>query len=224
MLGLPASVEGTDVAARIHRVGFPRGGVCRRAGLQLARAHLDAARHPLSQTVRAPFPTRPRLAAVDRIHLQRFLVPHLCGYQGKAIFMDCDMLCLGDIKELDDLDMAPYALRVVKHDYRPTATTKMDGRAQTVYPSKNWSSLMLMNCARLQLWTKEVVESETGAYPASISGHRRRPDRRHPRHLEHARLDGRAHQADPLHERRTLVRGVPDHPYGADLARVARSL
>ena len=35
----------------------------------------------------------------------RFLVPHLCGYQGKAIFMDCDMLCLGDIAELDDLDM-----------------------------------------------------------------------------------------------------------------------
>jgi hypothetical protein len=47
------------------------------------------------------------------------------------------MLCLGDIKELDDLDMSPYALRVVKHDYRPTATTRMDGRTQTVYPRKN---------------------------------------------------------------------------------------
>jgi hypothetical protein len=100
----------------------------------------------------------------------RFLVPHLCGYEGKAVFMDCDMLCLGDIKELDDLDMSPYALRVVKHDYRPTATTKMDGRAQTVYPRKNWSSLMLMNCARLQLWTKEVVESETGAFLHRFQG------------------------------------------------------
>jgi lipopolysaccharide biosynthesis glycosyltransferase len=100
----------------------------------------------------------------------RFLVPYLCGYQGKAIFMDCDMLCLGDIKELDDLDMSRYALRVVKHDYRPTATTKMDGRAQTVYPRKNWSSLMLMNCARLQLWTKEVVESETGAFLHRFQG------------------------------------------------------
>ena len=35
----------------------------------------------------------------------RFLVPHLCGYESKAIFIDCDMLCLGDIKELYDLDM-----------------------------------------------------------------------------------------------------------------------
>ena len=78
--------------------------------------------------------------------------------------MDCDMLCLGDIAELDRLDMAPYALRVVQHDYRPTATTKMDGKAQTVYPRKNWSSLMLMNCAKLRLWTKSVVETHSGAY------------------------------------------------------------
>jgi lipopolysaccharide biosynthesis glycosyltransferase len=94
----------------------------------------------------------------------RFLVPHLCDYRGKAVFMDCDMLCLGDIKELDDIDMSGLALRVVKHDYRPTATSKMDGQPQTVYPRKNWSSLMLMNCARLGLWTKHVVETRSGAY------------------------------------------------------------
>jgi lipopolysaccharide biosynthesis glycosyltransferase len=94
----------------------------------------------------------------------RFLVPWLCNYQGKAVFMDCDMLCLGDIKELDDLDMSNLALRVVKHDYRPKEATKMDGCVQTVYPRKNWSSLMLMNCARLRLWTKQVVETQTGAY------------------------------------------------------------
>jgi lipopolysaccharide biosynthesis glycosyltransferase len=94
----------------------------------------------------------------------RFLVPYLCDYRGKAVFMDCDMLCLGDIKELDDLDMANFALRVVKHDYRPSATTKMDGRAQSVYPRKNWSSLMILNCARLTLWTKEVVETQSGAF------------------------------------------------------------
>lgn len=94
----------------------------------------------------------------------RFLVPYLCDYQGKAIFMDCDMLCLGDIKELDELEMGPYALRVVKHDHRPTETIKMDGKVQTTYPRKNWSSLMLMNCAALRLWTKDVVENMSGAY------------------------------------------------------------
>ncbi len=94
----------------------------------------------------------------------RFLVPHLCGFRGKAIFMDNDMLCFGDVKQLDDLDMSNHALRVVKHDYSPSNAVKMYGCPQTSYPRKNWSSLMIMNCAKLKLWSKEVVETQTGAY------------------------------------------------------------
>lgn len=94
----------------------------------------------------------------------RFLVPYLMGYRGKALFLDNDMLCMGDIAELDRLDMAPYALRVVKHDHRPAEGVKMYGCPQTSYPRKNWSSLMLMDCERLTLWTKEVVETASGAY------------------------------------------------------------
>ena len=33
----------------------------------------------------------------------RYLVPHLCGYAGNALFIDADMLCLGDIAQLDEL-------------------------------------------------------------------------------------------------------------------------
>ena len=94
----------------------------------------------------------------------RFLVPHLCNYRGKALFMDNDMLALADVKELDDLPMEGLALRCVHHDYRPTETVKMYGAVQTSYPRKNWSSLMLMDCAKLRLWTKQAVETQTGAY------------------------------------------------------------
>lgn len=94
----------------------------------------------------------------------RFLVPHLCDFQGKAIFMDNDMLCFGDVRELDELDMTGLALRVVKHDYQPSNTVKMYGAVQTSYPRKNWSSMMIMNCERLKLWSKQVVDSQTGAY------------------------------------------------------------
>lgn len=94
----------------------------------------------------------------------RFLVPHLCGFRGKALFMDNDMLCLGDVAALDRLNMLGLALRVVQHDYQPTNTVKMYGCPQTAYPRKNWSSFMLMNCARLRLWSKEVVQTQTGAY------------------------------------------------------------
>ena len=94
----------------------------------------------------------------------RFLVPHLCGFRGKAIFMDNDMLCFADVKELDDLDMDGLALRVVQHDYQPVNAVKMYGCEQSSYPRKNWSSLMLMNCERLTLWSKDVVATQTGAY------------------------------------------------------------
>lgn len=94
----------------------------------------------------------------------RFLVPHLCSFRGKALFLDNDMLCLGDVKEIADLDMTNYALRVVQHDYSPTNTVKMYGAVQTSYPRKNWSSMMLMDCGKLKLWTKDVVETQTGAY------------------------------------------------------------
>jgi lipopolysaccharide biosynthesis glycosyltransferase len=94
----------------------------------------------------------------------RFLVPHLCDFRGKAVFMDNDMLALADVNELDELPMESCALRVVKHDYQPSTTVKMYGCPQTSYPRKNWSSLMIMDCAKLRLWTKQVVETQTGAY------------------------------------------------------------
>ena len=57
----------------------------------------------------------------------RFLVPHLCDYEGKAIFMDCDMLCLGDIAELDELDMTE--LRAPRGPARlPADGDDQDGR------------------------------------------------------------------------------------------------
>jgi hypothetical protein len=93
----------------------------------------------------------------------RFLVPFLCGYSGRALFLDNDMLCLGDVAELAQLDMTGCALRVVQHNYSPPEGIKMYGAAQQPYPRKLWSSLMLMDCSQLRCWTKEVVETASGA-------------------------------------------------------------
>lgn len=77
----------------------------------------------------------------------RFAVPALMGYQGWAIFMDCDMLCAADIAELWAQRDPQYAVMVVKHHHQPTEKTKFLGAVQTTYRRKNWSSLMLLNCA-----------------------------------------------------------------------------
>jgi len=95
----------------------------------------------------------------------RFLVPWLCDYQGIAIFMDNDMLCFGDILDLvadTNHDWLP-ALWVKKHDHQADTGLKMWGARQTQYPRKNWSSLMVMNCSRLECWSHQVVTEADGA-------------------------------------------------------------
>lgn len=77
--------------------------------------------------------------------ISRFLTPIL-AQRGWAVFMDCDVLCRANIRELFELADPTKAVQVVKHDYRPAATTKMDGQVQTTYPKKNWSSVVLWNC------------------------------------------------------------------------------
>ncbi len=98
----------------------------------------------------------------------RFLIPELCNFKGWALFMDCDMILKTDIKELFDQADDQYAVMCVQHDYSPSATTKMDGQQQTVYPRKNWSSVMLFNCGHKsnQALTQDLVNNPdvTGAY------------------------------------------------------------
>ena len=96
----------------------------------------------------------------------RFLVPYLCNYQGNAVFVDCDFLFEHDVKELFECANDDAAVSVVQHDYQPTNTVKMDGKTQYLYPRKNWSSLMLFNCAHpdCQTLTPKIVSSQTGEF------------------------------------------------------------
>jgi len=92
----------------------------------------------------------------------RFLVPYLAGFEGWALFFDCDMLMLDDVAKLYDLRDDRYAVQVVKHDHVPQETVKFLGAPQTKYEKKNWSSVMLFNCARCTALTPEYVNTATG--------------------------------------------------------------
>ena len=92
----------------------------------------------------------------------RFLTPYLCGYEGWAVFMDCDMLVRDDIAKLWALRDERYAVQVVKHRHVPKEETKFLGAVQTKYEKKNWSSVMLMNCARCTALTPEYVNAASG--------------------------------------------------------------
>lgn len=96
----------------------------------------------------------------------RFLVPYLNDYNGWALFTDCDVLALDDMNKLFELADDKYAVMCVKHDYTPSETMKMDGQQQTIYPRKNWSSVVLWNCAHPSnsVVTPELVNTESGMY------------------------------------------------------------
>lgn len=70
----------------------------------------------------------------------RYLVPWLCNYEGEAIFMDSDMLCLTDITKIPRNDSA---VSVVKNQLR-----------------FEWPSLMLFNNEQCKDLTPEYIENE----------------------------------------------------------------
>jgi lipopolysaccharide biosynthesis glycosyltransferase len=113
--------------------------------------------------------TRPEDAlASTEFTFTRFLVPYLNNYKEWALFIDCDFVFLEDINKLFAQVDDQYAIMCAQHDYTPTNKTKMDGQVQHMYPRKNWSSMMLINCGHPsnKVMTKRVVNSEhkTGAY------------------------------------------------------------
>ena len=105
--------------------------------------------------------TRPRdpLQSTE-FSFSRFLVPWLCGYQGRAIFLDCDLLCRADIAELKGDPNA--VVSVVKHDYKPRPEDKFLGNTQTIYAKKNWSSVMVFDNASCRALTPQYVNSASG--------------------------------------------------------------
>ena len=129
----------------------------------LVRASQPVSLHPLILSQLSDVFTRERnpLQSTD-FAFTRFLTPYLAGYQGWAIFMDSDMLVLEDIAKLYALRDEKYAVQVVKHDYTPKTDTKFLGQVQTKYEKKNWSSVMLMNCAKCKALTPEYVNKASG--------------------------------------------------------------
>ncbi len=68
--------------------------------------------------------------------IYRFHVPFLCGYKGRAISMDADIVCQADIAELYNLPMTSGAMARVKTGFA--------------------TSVLLLDCEKLKHWN--VVE------------------------------------------------------------------
>jgi lipopolysaccharide biosynthesis glycosyltransferase len=98
---------------------------------------------------------------------QRFLVPWLCSYVGRALFLDGDMIVKGDVCKLVDNSRLDKAVSVVKHDdYKTKYPIKYLGNKNEDYPRKNWSSVIVWNCGNYKnrKLTPEFVAQSDGSY------------------------------------------------------------
>jgi hypothetical protein len=79
----------------------------------------------------------------------RFLVPHLCDYQGWALFCDSDFLFLCDVSELFAMANDNYAAMVVKNKER-----------------FEWASLILFNCGHPanRVLTPDYIETSNALH------------------------------------------------------------
>jgi len=96
----------------------------------------------------------------------RFLVPHLMGFKGWAIFIDGDMIVRDDIIKLWNLQELDKDVMVVKHDYQTCMPIKYLGARNEDYPRKNWSSVILWNCNSFpnRQLTPEFVQKSSGSF------------------------------------------------------------
>lgn len=83
-------------------------------------------------------------AGLTEFTYSRYAVPYLCGYEGQALFMDADMLCLGDVYELAEI-ASEDGVSVVKN---PKLRFE-------------WPSLMYFNNEKCKRLTLPLIEEGT---------------------------------------------------------------
>lgn len=117
----------------------------------------------------------PQLSTYKELHgdgsnqfiYSRFLVPHLCHFQGLALFIDGDMVVNGDVCDLFAMAENGFSrsVWVCKHDYKTKQQVKYRGNRNEDYPRKNWSSVIMWNCASFpnRRLSPEYVQRAGGA-------------------------------------------------------------
>lgn len=131
------------------------------------RSLIERSRDPISVTAL----TGHQRDGTNAFTYSRFLVPYLCNYQGRAIWVDgSDMLLRADISKLVEHFELGRAVSVVKHEYKTRHPRKYVGTEMEAensdYEKKNWSSVILWDCRHSanEVLTPEYIEKSSGAH------------------------------------------------------------
>lgn len=97
----------------------------------------------------APDADDPRCAPYTEFSFARFAIPALCGYRGRAVYMDSDMLVFRDIGELWDTPMAGAAIAIERGS--------RSAPEQTAHARNRHAAVMLLDCERLHWNLADII-------------------------------------------------------------------
>ena len=100
----------------------------------------------------APLSLRAKYRNITEFSNYRFIIPQLCGFEGKAIYIDSDMICLADISDL-------FGSSLGDADFLAKAFTASNG-------DPRWGmSVTLFDCARARFELERYIdEIDSGLY------------------------------------------------------------
>lgn len=97
-------------------------------------------------------PRDPQNRPRTRFSFSRFVIPELCGYEGRALYLDADMLVFGDVAELHDLPFDGAKILTSA----PARTEAWDAH-DTAYLGVRSVAVMLLDCAQLPWKVDDIV-------------------------------------------------------------------
>ncbi len=107
-----------------------------------------------------PVPRDPENRPRTGFSFYRFLIPELCGFEGRALYLDCDMQVFGDIAELWGL---PFDGATVLCTNQPEAPAQWKDDP-SFKPGRHLAAMML-DCSRLRWNVDEIVRGlDEGRY------------------------------------------------------------
>lgn len=118
----------------------------------LRHSVLRRTKSPVEFTDLINLPIQLNLQMYTGFSFYRFYIPEACNYEGRAIYLDADIIVLDDIQKLNDLDMGGKG-----------ALAREDGK-------EYFTSVMLLDCERLKHWKVKNWAALINAGMASYEG------------------------------------------------------
>jgi len=115
----------------------------------------DAVEIQTMENVKIPEPGDVRHSQRTGFSFARWAIPELCGYQGRAIYLDSDMLVFSDIAELWETPLNGASIGIVDG-------TDPSYCADSTKGNRNETSVMVIDCAKAD-WSIETLVKGLGA-------------------------------------------------------------